>query len=127
MEMPTISQNKIAVPLWSKKNTKQHIEVKIIIGQAIDSSSFHILQLEPVLFRRFQMFELVNNSTIKVDLSNYVASEMDMAVDPDLFESWVAQSFVMPKGMSTIQLIKTNGQEIQMKAVNIRDGKPMLI
>lgn len=48
------------------------------------------------------MFELVNNSQIKVDLSSYVAAELDQSIDPDLFEAWVAQSFVMPRGMSTV-------------------------
>ena len=53
------------------------------------------------MFRRFQMFELVNNSAIKVDTASYVAAELDQSIDADIFESWVAQSFVMPLGMST--------------------------
>jgi hypothetical protein len=36
------------------------------------------------------MFELVNNSSIKVDLTNYVAAELDQSIDPDVFEAWVA-------------------------------------
>ena len=35
------SSNKVTVPIANPKNTEELIELKIIVGQGIDSQSFH--------------------------------------------------------------------------------------
>jgi hypothetical protein len=53
VHMQSISQNTITVPIKLDKNTKQAIETKVIIGQGLDSASFHTVDLGQIELKRF--------------------------------------------------------------------------
>ena len=54
--MQTVSSNQIVVPLQNEKNTQQMVDVKVIVGQGLDSASFHTIEVQQIQLKKFQMF-----------------------------------------------------------------------
>jgi len=40
------------------------VEVKVIVGQGLDSTNFITLTLEPITVKRFHMFTLISDSKV---------------------------------------------------------------
>ena len=47
------SSNKVTIPIANPKNTEELIEFKIIVGQGIDSQSFHQIKMPQLKIRKF--------------------------------------------------------------------------
>ena len=82
--MQSISTNSITVPIKQEKNTKQSIETKIIVGQGLDSASFHTIDMGAVELKKFQMFQLNGDQSLRADQNSYVTGTIeDKMVDAE--------------------------------------------
>lgn len=82
VQMLSQSSNTITVSVNSEKNVEQVIDVKIITGQGIDSSSFLQIDLQQrVTLKKFMMFELTNNPALKPDSESHVIAKADEDID----------------------------------------------
>ena len=122
VQMLTQSQNTYTVSINNDKNTEQIIDVKIISGQGIDSSSFIKIDMENrIVLKKFMMFELTNNPALKPDPSSNVVAQTNEPISLKLFKNWVENSFCV--GSQNLQsLIRQSGTKFELKAVNVRDG-----
>lgn len=53
VEMLSNSTNQVTIPIINNRNSEEQIEAKVIVGQGVDSSSFHTIQLRPIVFKKF--------------------------------------------------------------------------
>ena len=120
--MQTVGQNSIQVKLFNEKNTEQLIKCQLILGQAIDSSSFHTITIPNTHFKSFQMFHLTNKANITLDTTNYANVSVFEKVDLEGVMSWIGKSFSYQNNPT--QLVKTDAAngKMEIKAVNIRNG-----
>lgn len=92
--MNSVSQNSINVPIKLEKNTKQAVETRIIVGQGLDSASFHTIDMGAIELKKFQMFQLNGDKSLKADASSFIEGTIDdKMVDLDQFKMWVQKSF----------------------------------
>lgn len=91
------------------------IDTRVILGQGLDSSSFHTVELPQIMVKKFQMFELTsekqlkqgsvdkiakfNHTTVKtVDLNSFASGAIDdQMIDFEQFLSWLDLSFTVPQ------------------------------
>ena len=124
--MQSISQNSITVPIKLEKNTKQSVETRIIVGQGLDSASFHTIDMGAIELKKFQMYQLNGDKSLKADQNSFVKGTIeDKMIDLNQFQTWIKRSFQV--GQSLDKFIFKDGPNFELKAVSIRDGKAFSI
>ena len=96
----------VSIPLTNAKNKKETIDAKLIIGQGLDSGSFITVELPPIEFKIFQMFQLSDNNTLKTEPEHNCKLLIEEVIDLQIFTRYIENSFPYPQDKNLNMLIK---------------------
>jgi len=124
----TTSTNTISLTLQSEKNLRQLMDVKLVLGQGVDSQSFHSVTLNKLIIKKFQFFILSNSSKVAPPEKSFVKGVFDQVIELMRFAKWVDSAFALNKGRSLKNLIiKHDELTFEVKGVDVRNGMPLSI
>ena len=126
---PNQATSSVTIPIKYDKNMELTLDIRILLGPGIHSQQFFIYHEPKYLFRRFSMLKYIgqDQKLLAALPDSQVMFVLEKALVQDLIE-WAQRVFVLSEhGDLQKTLVQYNAQQVQMKFIDARNSRPLII
>ena len=114
-----------------------NLDIKLAVGQGLDSKSFHVVELKQYRVKKFCMFYPctgADKDKVQLDPASHVIAKSEVLVELNLFKKWVASSFCVNEdpvhigkntGSNAPQEARNSTEYYFIRAIDIRNSQAL--
>ena len=80
------------MPIFAENNQQHVMEFRLVVGQGLDSNSFHTIELKQLQVRKFSQFLTTagaERAKAQVDTNSFLVARIEQLVELEQFKKWV--------------------------------------